>query len=178
MSVTSSTVPENETIVTTMDPDCHEVPVFGLPGPIFYVTHIAALVCMSITIGISIVILVVFFRKLKHPDKRLPREQNELQPPKNNYKVFTLGRIDTGVNLTSWRDNADITTGGIVKNSANVDSYTMGLTHKTFWKCPLAERLVVYLAIADLTLALFHSIGNKNFMLVLCITVKIEAIVT
>ena len=129
VEVTSSAGSGNQSIVTTIDPDCHEVPVFGLPGPIFYVTHISALVCMAITIAISIVILVVFFWKLKHLAESLPGAENELQTPKKNYKVFTLDRIDSGVNLTSWRDNAGVPNGNKVTKIDKVDSYTMGLTH-------------------------------------------------
>ena len=143
---------DSNTSVTTAEPSGgNAVPIFGYPGPIFYVIHISAHVCMTITICISISILVLSLQTLKHQDKTKTEDHK-----RKKYNMPSLDKKEPGIEMTSSTEN--VTHVKVQKLPCHED-FPARATRKTFWKRPLADRIVVYLACTDLTLSMFHSIG-------------------
>ena len=171
----SQTVP-HDAYTTTASSDVHVqttgassgVPVFGLPGHLFYVVHVTALVSMSITMGFSIWIITTFFCQC-------PNRANRRQ-------------IAPDIVLRAWKQHGkdaqskeDITNSSTRhgKSSVSTPGDTVGIPvtrmpsiyrcnpagrQVRFRKRPLAERLVLYMSVIDLSHAVFHTTGMWYFI--------------
>ena len=109
-----------------------QIPLLGYPGPIFWIIHGSALVCLitSMLVSITLICYLCISRKIKDREPDSSQITDLTTPPAANVRAV----INAQRRKTSFR------------------------------KWNIGERLVVYLAIADMSLAISHIMDHAYVM--------------
>ena len=115
-----------------------QMPLTGYPGPLFYVIHISAVTCLSLSTLVGVILILYLF----------VFANRGLVPPGEQ-----TGSPGTTENTCSASKPVGANPGNCAKN------------RNSFWKWSFSERLVIYLAVADLGFSSFHLIDKWYYLL-------------